>query len=255
MSKIFFFDIDGTLYNQKEFIPSALQGIKELKEKGYHVFIATGRPEVLVYPYLKIVNPDGFIGLNGGAAYLGDKKLYELFFTNETLSDLVNDVKLNNDAYTMLSPKEFVTNDLNNDVLVNYINSFKIVGLQEKSLDFYKENDIKAFVIHAKDFEFYFNKYKNLNFYKINDYGYEVTENTYSKGTGCINVAKLLNVDIKDTYCFGDETNDISMFKTCGVSVAMGNACDELKSVATHITKDINDDGIYHALKNILKVI
>jgi hydroxymethylpyrimidine pyrophosphatase-like HAD family hydrolase len=47
---------------------------------------------------------------------------------------------------------------------------------------------------------------------------------------------------------FGDGNNDAEMFEFVNISVAMGNAKEELKKCATYITDDIDHDGIYNAL-------
>ena len=49
---------------------------------------------------------------------------------------------------------------------------------------------------------------------------------------------------------FGDGGNDMAMLKHVAVSVAMGNANDELKEIADYVTKSVDNDGIYHALKH-----
>ena len=49
---------------------------------------------------------------------------------------------------------------------------------------------------------------------------------------------------------FGDAFNDIPMFKETGISVAMGNAKPEVKQIADHVTDDIDQDGLYQALRH-----
>ena len=45
MSKLIFFDIDGTLWDEKMIIPeSTKEAIAKLKEKGHKTFICSGRP-------------------------------------------------------------------------------------------------------------------------------------------------------------------------------------------------------------------
>ena len=46
---------------------------------------------------------------------------------------------------------------------------------------------------------------------------------------------------------FGDEKNDLSMFRDEWTSIAMGNAIDELKEKATYVTTPCDQDGIYNA--------
>ena len=49
---------------------------------------------------------------------------------------------------------------------------------------------------------------------------------------------------------FGDGGNDLAMLNHVAVSVAMGNANDELKEIASYVTKSVDDDGIEYALKH-----
>ena len=37
------------------------------------------------------------------------------------------------------------------------------------------------------------------------------------------------------------------MFDPRWTSVAMGNACDELKAIADYVTTDVKEDGVYNA--------
>ena len=39
------------------------------------------------------------------------------------------------------------------------------------------------------------------------------------------------------------------MFQAAGHGIAMGNACDELKNIADHVTTSVNDNGIYRGFE------
>ena len=52
----------------------------------------------------------------------------------------------------------------------------------------------------------------------------------------------------------GDSDNDIPMLETADISIAMGNAKEKIKNICTFTTKDINDNGLIYAFKNILKI-
>ena len=54
----------------------------------------------------------------------------------------------------------------------------------------------------------------------------------------------------KDTMAFGDGGNDKQMLQHVSLAIAMGNAGDELKSIADFVTKDVDDDGVAYALKH-----
>ena len=51
---------------------------------------------------------------------------------------------------------------------------------------------------------------------------------------------------------FGDYINDLDMFSSCGVNIAMGNSCSEIKEKADFITKSNNEDGVAWFLNKYL---
>ena len=70
-----------------------------------------------------------------------------------------------------------------------------------------------------------------------------------SKSSGIDVILKHFNIDKEETMAFGDGENDIDMIQHCKIGVAMDNAVDSLKAVADYITDDIDEDGVYNALK------
>ena len=52
-----------------------------------------------------------------------------------------------------------------------------------------------------------------------------------------------LHGNIEDVVVFGDEKNDLSMFKNEWTSIAMGNAIDELKERASYVTTSCDHDA------------
>ncbi len=248
---IFFFDIDNTLLYKNEIPRSAITSLNKLKENGHYVYICTGRPEILVKPILKLFNFDGYIVSNGGACYINGLKEYELFLDNDITDKVIKEVLKNNETYSLLTPTSMKTYDPNDEIYLNYLDNFpKMDKCDEK---YHLDKNLKSLVIHPKDLSYYENIFKEETFLEVNKYGYELLSRDYTKGSACTYLKKKLNVET--TYGFGDEVNDLSMFESVDISIAMGNACDKLKEIATHITKDVNDNGIEYALKNILKVI
>ena len=58
-----------------------------------------------------------------------------------------------------------------------------------------------------------------------------LTDPDVDKGTGLVELAKLLDYNIENIMCIGDSENDIHMLQTTGKSVAMENAPDNVKSI------------------------
>lgn len=63
-------------------------------------------------------------------------------------------------------------------------------------------------------------------------------------------ILEIYNLSKDEVMAFGDAENDIKMLETVGTSVAMGNASKQLKDIATYVTTDVDDDGIYNGLKH-----
>ncbi len=72
-------------------------------------------------------------------------------------------------------------------------------------------------------------------------------------GVNKVRAVKLLlnylNVELKDTFAFGDAASDIKMVKYCNIGVAKDNAADELKEAADYVTNHVNEDGLWNAFK------
>ncbi|MFI3329637.1 MAG: Cof-type HAD-IIB family hydrolase [bacterium] len=252
MSKsVFFFDIDNTLLYKNEIPKSTLESLNLLKEKGHYIYICTGRPEILIKGILKLFDFDGCIVSNGGACYINTTQQFELYLDNNKVEEVIKEVLRNSDTYSLLTTTNIVTYDPTNEMFINYLGNFPM--MEKCDRNYHLEKNIKSFVIHPKDLSIYTNKFNEEEFLEVNKYGYELLSKEYSKGTACKYIIEKLNVD--SSYGFGDEVNDLSMFSSVDISVAMGNACDELKSIATYQTKNVWEDGIQYALKNILKVI
>lgn len=56
---------------------------------------------------------------------------------------------------------------------------------------------------------------------------------------------------MKDTIGVGDGPNDMEMLRTVAVSVAMGNASEDLKALADVVTDDVGEDGIKNAFRKL----
>lgn len=74
-----------------------------------------------------------------------------------------------------------------------------------------------------------------------------------SKATGLSLAARRLGAKAADTIAFGDMPNDIPMFGWASYGVAMSNAHEELKAVASEVTTSNEDDGIAVVLERLLQ--
>jgi Cof subfamily protein (haloacid dehalogenase superfamily) len=71
----------------------------------------------------------------------------------------------------------------------------------------------------------------------------DVTAYGIHKGTVVVRLAKLLNIPTDRVAVIGDGPNDIEMFKQAGLSIAMGQAVDEVREAATYVSASNDDEG------------
>ena len=65
-------------------------------------------------------------------------------------------------------------------------------------------------------------------------------------------MADYLGIPLEKTVAIGDNFNDLSMFDISGMSIAMGNAEEEVKKKSTFITKNQNENGVVYALRKYI---
>ena len=53
-------------------------------------------------------------------------------------------------------------------------------------------------------------------------------------------------------YGFGDGENDMTMIRTAGIGVAMGNAVEALKAEADYVTVTNDEDGVADAIEKLV---
>jgi len=254
--KIVFFDIDGTLFDREVGVPaSAKKGIEELAGKGHIPVICTGR--TMAFVPRNLVNI-GFHGVIAGAGtYIEYKdeivhhRLEDAVFTRELLPLL----KENHISFVLEGP-EYVYYDDNDDnrdfeaikTLTEAFGQDKIKTIEEDNLclnkiscSLFPNSNLEAVLPKIKE-KFHIIRHQGTNFIELAPIG-------YNKATGIEKLLKYLGIDKKDTYAFGDSSNDLEMLDFVEYGIAMGNAYPEVLERAKYTTKSLKEDGIYQGLK------
>ena len=84
-------------------------------------------------------------------------------------------------------------------------------------------------------------------------YYLDVTPPGHDKGTFVEAMAKRLEISTEAVAAIGDMQNDLAMFKKSGLSIAMGNATDDVKKQATEVTASNEEEGFAKAIEMILR--
>jgi transaldolase len=80
----------------------------------------------------------------------------------------------------------------------------------------------------------------------------DVTHPSANKGTVIERLSRYLKIPLQQIATIGDQLNDVPMFKRSGLSIAMGNASDEVKRQAMFVTSSFGDEGFANAVENYI---
>jgi len=83
-------------------------------------------------------------------------------------------------------------------------------------------------------------------------YYLDVTHPDANKGYVVLRLSKMLGIPTDQIATIGDMPNDIAMFEKSGVSIAMGQANDEVKSAATYSTTSSEEEGFATAVERFV---
>lgn len=276
--KYVYFDLDGTLLTSKK-IPSlkTVEMIKKLEQKEIKCSIATGRPYFYAQNEIKIINPLlPVISCNGALMFDPIKKQVISFNEiNSSKAQNIYNILIKNDAVFVLYTKEQIfmyKNNLTNPesrwlTLIKNINEnfpeesrVKITIINEpEKFNITQFNIIKFLIIYseipAKKYQVIENevsKISDVYIVRSQNEVFDIMPNNQSKGNGLQKLHDQGIINLNETLVFGDAENDLSMFQVAKWSVAMGNAQDKTKKIATFITKSNDEDGIATFFENLV---
>jgi Cof subfamily protein (haloacid dehalogenase superfamily) len=80
-------------------------------------------------------------------------------------------------------------------------------------------------------------------------YFLDVTSVEATKGNVVRFLAAKYSIDVSEIAAIGDMHNDVAMFEVAGLSIAMGNALDDVQHAANVVTTSNEDDGFANAIE------
>lgn len=83
-------------------------------------------------------------------------------------------------------------------------------------------------------------------------YYLDVTDPRANKGAVVATLSRLQNISPEQIATIGDMSNDVPMFRKSGLSIAMGNASDEVKAEANAVTDSNEDEGFAKAVRKFV---
>ena len=255
-----FFDIDGTLVSFKTHsIPqSTIRALTLAKENGSEVYIATGRPPLIITNLKQIEHLiDGYITTKGALCYIGSEIVLYQPIPQQDVLTCVNDSIAKRYGLIVVGRDKVAVLDPNGDVdrifrLYLDVKEFDQPAQLEEVLS---QDVLQLTAFVGADYEKeLLTRMPDCVSGRWHPEFTDITAKTADKGQGIKAIAKHKGFDPTRTIAFGDGGNDLSMILQAGTGVAMANATDNLKQNADYITDSVDDNGILNALKHF-KVI
>lgn len=235
MSKLFIFDLDGTLLNsKKEITEESKESIWKCKNDGYYIAYITGRGTIKTKKFIEGLPCDAYACNNGSKIFCEDKLIQSNCIEFDYAKKFLKKECSNKDFFVVQEPYKYLNYD--NEIIDN-IDYFKsdIDNLPRIPIDMISIRDREGIDI---------TQYEILQFKKSGESELMVNSKKSTKLNALNVIANYFNISKEDIISFGDDYSDIEVFKKSSISVAMGNAIQELKDIATYVTDDNDSNGI-----------
>lgn len=256
--KIIFFDIDGTLYTPDlgGVTQKVKDAIRETREKGHICFIASGRPYGFIANNIKEIGFDGYVLANGANIKYRDQDLETRYLQYHDVKTLVEKLKERQIEY-VFQTTTYCYIDRKQECLLDFYSRCNIDF--ENFCYEYDEDEImhqtikmEVWVKNEEELEYAKSCYGAFSYELHPDnHSMEIYAKDVSKSTGILDVLRILDISLEDSYCFGDGPNDVEMFETVGHPIAMENALDIIKEKAEEICLSVYEDGVAYKLKEL----
>lgn len=255
--KLIFFDIDGTILNDKNWIPdSTKEAVRKLRQNGHETFLCSGRCRGFIQnPELLDMGFDGIIsGCGTMIEYHGEVHFYYRI-PEEVVERTLRTVRRFG-FRPILEGREFLYFD-EADFQGDFYGARVKAELGEKHLRSiagewgnWEISKLSCATDHADRESCFVALEKDYDYLIHNEAVVEMVPKGFDKKTGIAKVCEMLGVDLGDTFAFGDSVNDLGMFDIVGAAVAMGNGCEQAKKAADYITSPLSEDGIWKACRH-----
>ncbi|MCL2319107.1 MAG: HAD family hydrolase [Treponema sp.] len=262
-------DMDGTLLtNDKKLTPDNIAVLKELRERGIHVVVCTGRhPDNARFVLAKYGLVFPVIGLNGSLIF--DKEAGVLAahpFDASSVREVVAILEKNHMDYFVFTLgyvvlREQIPGTYTGAPLINYVYEISNGNYRagtaevEKALggDVYKVaafNRPNPALLEKTRAEL--KGLEGISVSKSSEINVEIMPRGIDKGSGLREYSGFVNIPLGETLSLGDQENDLPMLRSTGFSIAMANAPHTVKQAVNYETAGNEDDGFARALRKYI---
>jgi len=245
-------DVDGTLVTSAKVVTTrAIEAIEQLHQRGVLFAITSGRPprgmRMLVHP-LEMRGP--MAAFNGGIIVQPDMTIADELPIPVDVAPAVIDVNRGTEWYVTdpdapHAAREAATVQFQPTVVPSYDGlldrAVKIVGVSD-------DHDRVERCEAAVDQQFG----THVSASRSQPYYLDVTHPEANKGVVAERLSHYYQIPLEQIATLGDGANDVLMFQRSGLSIAMGNASEDVRRQATCVTASNDDEGFAKAVEEFI---
>jgi Cof subfamily protein (haloacid dehalogenase superfamily) len=264
-------DLDQTLLNSDATLSTEnLAAIRAAETKGIFFTVCSGRIFPMMEVYVRALDIQGPVITTNGAAIVDGKngKLLSKHTIPQQVAVKILDYARERDYdYSALTGQVsyFSGNSQRIKRFERYNEIAEADGLKSMRLEYFDgrsytniENEIlKMLLYQIPGDEFacvtsFLDSLPEINYTSSDEGLLDIMAAGTNKGTAVAEVRKMLGLD-KDHVCvFGDYLNDLAMFEEAGLTVAVANAHEEVKSKALYVTDTNDRAGVARAIEALI---
>lgn len=255
MTRIVFFDIDGTLRLDNAFPDSAKQAIDLLKENRIPSVIATGRCEHEVKHWREELGIEWALTCNGAhIGHRGKTMPGSIAFEPDVIDRWLQAAD-GRHTFLLYGAERMYVTDLDCPYFAQArreIGGFDAPYLAKAGDTLPPIYQVIVFCDETAELLYTEGHAEPLYVHRWRDWAVDINPHGVNKAAGVLKLLDLLDIPVAEAAAFGDGKNDIEMLTTVGHGIAMGNACTEVLACTPHVTLRIEEHGILHGVKHLI---
>ncbi|WP_232696197.1 HAD family hydrolase [Brevibacillus daliensis] len=251
-------DLDGTFLDSNKKVSSRnLRAVLNCHKQGVPIVVATARPPRAVKDILpKQLQEIGIMIYYNGALVISEKmKIREHYPIESTITTELIDYLMTSESDPNLSVEVednwFSNKELDYTELMKVKTNPHILALEELR----QLSASKVLLSNFKGTDKLLERFGQRVNIIVTDTGelIQIASKEVSKENAVSKICERLGIPVDNVMVFGDDYNDLGLFKLCGYPIAMGNAVQELKQIAYEVTESNDNDGVAVVLERIHK--
>jgi len=246
--KTLIFDLDRTLLRtDKTLSPYTVAVLKECRNRGFRIMIATARPQRAITQFCEMIDFDAMTVSNGARILFGGHR-EEYGLHPESAERLLKALKRYPEFRVTLETGDCAySNKPIEDYETTLCDDLVSRAKSEGTLKILVHLDAKdALPIVAQELS------DDLYYTIASGHLMQIMSKAATKWNGISEMLKACGCSAKSSAYFGDDFDDIEPLKMCGTGIAVANGISEAKAAADYIAESNDEDGVASFIQRML---